>query len=208
MATLAQTYTRIILELNRDDMGTGGELEQAKIDAVDRAIEAHADELFWFNRKAGTANTVAATATVALPSGMRLALGVSYNQAPLTKVPLDQIEHLTTAGVPTQWAENEGAIQLYPVPDGVYALLVTGIEELGTPASAASNHWTTTAYDLTVAEAKLRLCRGSLRDPEGASLALGERDEALGKLRRETRRRGGVNLQSDLPVPTGYNLLT
>ena len=40
-----QLYARIILDLNRDDMGSGGELEQAKIDAVADAIELHAGEL-------------------------------------------------------------------------------------------------------------------------------------------------------------------
>lgn len=203
MATLAQTYTRLILELDRDDMGSGGALEQAKVDAVDRAIEHHADELFWFNRKTGTANTVASTATVALPTGMRLALAISYNETPLTKRPLDEIQHFdVTTGLPTSWAENDGAIQLHPIPDGVYTLDIFGIEELGTPASASSNSWTTTAYDLIIAEAKLRLCRGVLRDPEGAAFARNERDEMLAKLRRETRSRGRANLTSDLPIPT------
>lgn len=207
MATITQLYTRLILELDRaDDMGSGGTLEQAKIDAVTRAIEHHADELFWFNRLSGTATTVASTATVAVPSGMRLPLQVSYNQSPLTKVQLEDIQHLTATGTPTAWADNEGAIQLSPIPDGAYTLYVFGVEELGLPAT--TNAWSTTAYDLTIAEAKLRLCRGVLRDPEGAQLAFGEREEALGHLRRETRRRAAVGLTTDLPVPTGFNILT
>lgn len=207
MATLAEAYTRLILELDRDDMGSGGALEQAKIDAVDRAIEAHADELFWFNRKSGTADTAASTATIALPAGMRIALAVSYEGSLLAKRPLDAIQHLDAAtGIPAAWAENDGAIQLHPVPDGAYCLDLFGIEEIGTPASGASNAWTTHAYDLTIAEAKLRLCRGVLRDPEGAALALAERDEALAKLRRETRRRGSAPLVSDLPAPAGFDI--
>src|SRR4051812_45852643 len=77
MATLTQLYARIILDTNRDDMGSGGELEQAKIDAVADAIARHASEFFWFNRASGTVTTVAGTATAALPAGMRIAQIVS-----------------------------------------------------------------------------------------------------------------------------------
>lgn len=206
MATITALYTRLILELNRDDMGSGGELEQAKIDAVARAIEHHADELFWFNRTSGTKATVGGTATIALPTGMRIATSVSYNQVPLVKVRLDQIQHLTDTGEPTQWAENDGAIQLYPVPSGVYTLSLYGIADLGVPAS--TNEWSTEAYDLIIATAKKNLCRGPLRDFDGAAAAKDEEDDALTHLRRETRRRGITALVSDIPVPRDYNILT
>jgi len=54
MSTLAELKTRIILDTNRDDMGAGGELEQALADAIADAIEFHAGTLFWFNRASGT----------------------------------------------------------------------------------------------------------------------------------------------------------
>lgn len=206
MATIAQLYTRIILDTNRDDMGSGGELEQAKIDAVADAIATYASELFWFNRKTGTASTVASTATVALPSGMRIPLVVSYNQSPLRQVGLEDIEHLTSTGTPTAWAENEGVIQLSPIPDAVYSLKVTGIAELGVPAS--TNEWTTEAYKLILNEAKLTLYAGPLRDPEGAKLAMVMRDDALSALRRETRRRGRMGLVADLPGSAAFNINT
>ncbi len=211
MATITQLYTRIILDTNRDDMGSGGELEQAKIDAVADAIENYADELFWFNRKSGTAPTVANTATVALPSGMRIPTLVNYLGSPLLKVPLEAIEaaqnvSTPTVGPPSQWAEDEGLIRLYPTPDAVYTIGVFGIAELGVPAT--TNEWSVEGYRLILAEAKKILYRGPLRDPEGAALANDEIAEALTKLRRETRRRGVVSATTDIPVPTRFNILT
>ena len=96
--------------------------------------------MFWFNRLSSTKATVAATDTIALPSGMRLALQLSYDGEPLLKVALNSIEALTEdSGRPTHWAENDGSIQLWPIPDAVYTLDVYGIAELGTPSAGDSN---------------------------------------------------------------------
>jgi len=209
MATLAQLYTRIILDTNRDDMGAGGELEQAKIDAVADAIELHADEAFWFNRASGTVSTVAGTAIVALPAGMRIARLVTWLGAPLRKVPLAAIESIVdaaapAAGPPARWAEEDGAIHLWPVPDAAYPLAVYGIAELGVPAS--SNGWTEEGFRLILAEAKKILCRGPLRDTEGLALANDEAREALLKLRRESRRRGAAPPDSEPAAPAGFDI--
>jgi hypothetical protein len=211
VATLTQLYTAIILDTNRDDMGSGGELEQAKIDAVARAVETWADEQFWFNRKSGTVTTTASTATSAQPTGMRVPLVVSYLGSALSKVPLETIEQSYNAaspatGIPSSWAEDGGTIHWYPTPDAAYALSTYGLADLGVPASGSSNAWTAEAYDLILTEAKIILCRGPLRDPDGLALAKDGRDEALAHLRRETRRRGMAPLTSDLPVPTTFNI--
>ena len=58
MATLAQLKTRIILEVDRDDLGSGGEAEQALIDACTDAIEHYSGEEFWFNRASGSGDTL------------------------------------------------------------------------------------------------------------------------------------------------------
>lgn len=211
MATITQLYTRIILDTNRDDMGSGGELEQAKIDAVADAIETYADEQFWFNRKSGNVTTTGSTATVALPSGMRIATVVTYLGNALLKVSLEDIESNVNAvtpvtGVPAKWAEDNGSIHLWPVPDSAYTLGVYGIADLGVPAP--SNAWTVEGYRLILAAAKKILFRGPLRDPDGLSMAKDEETEALTKLRREMRRRCSAGLVSDLPVPTGFNIVT
>ena len=199
MATLTQLYTRLILDLDRDDMGSGGELEQAKIDAVDEAIETYSDEPFWFNRANGTGNTVASTATIALPAGIRFPYLVSYLGEELDKVPLLAIQYRTETGVPSQWAANESTIQLWPIPNAVYTLAVFGLDSTAAPALGASNFWTTEAYRLILNEAKLILCRGPLRDPDGAQMAAQARNEALSGIRSESRRRDVSALRTDLP---------
>jgi hypothetical protein len=208
MATLAQIYTRIILETARDDMASGGELEQAKVDAVAGAIEFHADEQFWFNRHSGTGNTTAADATLTMPTGLRVATVVAYNGTELEKRPLEELEFRTETGPPQKWAENEGTIQLWPIPDGIYAITVFGLATAEAPLSASSNVWTTEAADLIVATAKGRLCRGPLRDVEGAGLADIDETRALAKLRRETRRRNRAGLVTDIPIPDNFNIVT
>jgi len=209
MATLAALKTRIILDTNRDDMGAGGELEQALTDAIADAIELHADTLFWFNRASATAATAAGTATVALPAGLRIALSVTYLGAPLLKVPLAAIEAAAdaaapAAGPPARWAEESGAIRLDPVPDAAYALGVHGIAELGVPALA--NAWTEEGVRLILAEAKKILFRGPLRDTEGLALAADEAREALARLRRETARRAAAPLAAGLPGAAGFDI--
>jgi len=210
MATLTQLYARIILDTNRDDMGSGGELEQAKIDAVADAIAGHAGELFWFNRASGSVTTMAGTATIALPAGMRIARVVTCSGAALRKVPLEAIEGMTNAaapaaGPPSLWAEEAGAIRLWPTPDAPYALTLYGIAELGVPA--ASNAWTVEGFRLILAEAKRILFRGALRDPDGLALASDEAREALAALRRETSRRGAAPPATELPAPAAFNIV-
>ncbi|HEX5184241.1 MAG TPA: hypothetical protein VFW19_13975 [Allosphingosinicella sp.] len=212
MATLTDLYTRIILDTNRDDLGAGGELEQAKIDAVADAIETWADELFWFNRASGTVTTVPNIATAALPAGMRSATIVSYLGAPLRKVPVENLERSfdpanIVKGQPTDWATYLDDLSFYPTPDAAYALVVYGTADLGVPAT--SNAWTVEGYRLILATAKKILCRGSLRDPDGLALARDEEQEALDKLRRETRRRGAAPRAIELPVnPPAFNIVT
>lgn len=208
MATLTALYTRIILDTNRDDMGSGGELEQAKIDAVADAIQHFKAEQFWFNRASGSGNTTADDATLAVPTGVHVPNVVSYNGGALVRVPLADIECRTETGVPSKWAENEEQIQLWPIPDAAYAISVYGTADIDAPATGNdSNIWTTEAYDLILAEAKVILCRGPLRDPEGLGLAKDARAEALSALRRESRRRSASPLQTDLLVGEPFDII-
>jgi hypothetical protein len=206
MATLAELYTRLILDLCRDDLGSGGELEQAKVDAVSAAITRWKSEQFWFNRASGSGNTANGVATIAIPSGVHVPEVVSYLGEALHRVPVSEIAYRTETGVPSEWAENEGSIQLWPIPDGVYSLTVSGTADTSAPALGASNIWTTEAYELILAEAKVILCRGPLRDPEGAIMAKDAREEALTSLRRETRRRSASPRRTDLPLTESFNI--
>ena len=190
MPTLAELKARIVTETNRDDIAPGGELETLLKDTIARAIEHHADELFWFNRASGAAETVAETATVAMPAGLRIALSVSCGGSPLRKIAGEDMLGLSGGGRPLLWAEEDGAIRLWPVPDSVYPLSLAGIAELGVPAD--SNEWTEAGCDLIAARVRMLLCRDVLRDLDGVRLAASAEEEALTRLRRETRRRARV----------------
>lgn len=196
MATLAELKTRIRLETNKDDIAASGEAETALTTALTQAVEYYSSEQFWFNRASGSGNTSASTATIALPSGIRYPHAVSYLGETLRKVDLHEIEHRTETGLPTRWAENEGAIQLWPIPDATYSLSVFGLASTTLPADGASNIWTTEALDLICARAKFLLYRDIWRDVEAVKLAAQAEGEALSRLRQETRRRGMSPLRS------------
>src|SRR4051794_17863916 len=113
MSSLAELKTRIADELTRDDMGTGGEAEDALSRAIDSAIAHYADEMGWFNRLSGTATTTASS-TAALPTGMRYATQVSYLEEPLIRDELENLEPLIETGIPTRWAMSGDSLYLYP----------------------------------------------------------------------------------------------
>jgi hypothetical protein len=198
MPTFAELKTRIIAETNRDDMGSGGELETVLAETIARAIEHHSDEGFWFNRIVVAAETSASVATVELPAELRIALAIACDGAKLRKAASETIAALAGSGRPILWGEEDEAVRLWPVPDAAYALSLSGIAELGVPAD--SNAWTEAGYDLIAARTRMLLCRDVLRDVEGAQLAAQAEEEALTKLRRETRRRARLKLAVDLPA--------
>lgn len=206
MATIDQLYTRIILDTNRDDMSSGGELEQAKIDAVTAAIDKHKAEPLWFNRASGSGVTSPANAALPIPSGVFVPAIVAYRGEALARVPLGDIEHRAETGLPTHWAANEETIQLWPIPDAAYTLFVYGTADIDAPAAGEANIWTTQAYDLILAEAKAILCRGPLRDPEGLILAKDAREEALAALRRQSRTRSVSPLKTQLSISDHFNI--
>ena len=196
MATLDELKTRIILEIDRDDLAAGGEVEQALIDAYTDAIEYYSDQSFWFNRASGSANTVAGVALVLLPAGLRFADGLAFNNQPLTKIALAGIQNRPGTGVPSHWAESGGAVQLWPTPDAVYPITFQGLSSTGVPATGGgANFWTTEAYTLIVARSKATLFR-IFKEYDAMQSAQAEEAEALSRLLSETRRRGAIPLKA------------
>ncbi len=202
MATLLELKTRIRLETNKDDIASDGEAETALITAITQAIEYYSAERFWFNRASGTANTSASTAAIALPAGIRYPRAVSYLSTLLRRADLGEIEYRSETGPPSRWAENEGAIQLWPIPDATYTLAVYGLAATGIPASdGAANIWTVEALDLICARAKFLLYRDVWRDMDAVHLAASAEGEALSSLPNDPRRRGIAPLRSSGDEP-------
>lgn len=197
MATLAELKTRIILETNKDDLAEGEESADALTTAIDRAIEFHADEAFWFNQDSGTVSTTSGTGYVAKPYAVRVPKVVAYNGCPLQKAPLSSVQHRTDSGLPRQWAAAGSRIYLFPIPDSTYSLSIYGIAQIDAPEDDEDETvWTNEAYDLIAARTRFLLYRDIYRDVEGSQLAAQAEGEALSRLRRESRARGISPLQS------------
>lgn len=195
MATLDQLKTRIILEIDRDDLGAGGEAEQALIDAYTDAIEYYSDTSFWFNRASGSANTIAGVPTLSLPAGLRFADSLACNGDVLKKVALADIQDRTGTGVSSHWAETGNSVQLWPIPDGTYLITFHGLSSVGIPTGGSSNFWTTEASKLIVARSKVGLLR-LFKEYDAMQAAQAEEAEALSRLRSETRRRATTPLRA------------
>lgn len=210
MPTLADIKTRIATEMVRDDLLD--DLAAQLLIHIQRACEFYSDERFWFNAIIdNTAATVAATDTVAVPSTVRrvdrVTIPASYQE--LREVQLDDIDPLSgsMSSIPYAYAYLNDTLKLYPIPDAVYALRITGLKQIDAPAvDADTSVWTNQAQDLIVGRAKYTLYRGQFRDEGGASLALAETTEALARLKRETARRLETPLRPNMAPRRRYNI--
>lgn len=190
MTTLADLKTRIIAELNRDDLSDT--LATQLLTHIRRACEYYADEKFWFNALLASVDTVASTSTVDVPVTFR-----RIDQVSLTAYNTDLQERILTDmpiypvyGVPNCYAYYNDKLTLSPIPNAVYTLAMTGLAQIAAPAlDADTSVWTNEAQDLIVARTKMTLYRGQFRDTEGTQLAIAETQEIFNKLKRETARR-------------------
>lgn len=203
MATYLELRTRIISEMNRDDLAD--ELATQLATHIAQSCEYYADERFWFNAIVTTAPTTGGVETVAVPATVRRIdkLTIAAQYAELQEITLPQFEEpgSTSPGQPSQYAYYNDAVKLWPIPDGVYSLQFTGLKQIDAPvADSDTNEWTTEAYDLIVAHTKMRLYRGQFRDPEGAQMAKDEALEAFNRLKRETAKRLATPLRPTNPM--------
>lgn len=197
MATYAELKARIIREVNRDDLGSGEELELSLTKAIARAIEFYQDRRFWFNQTIATAVTVASVQNVTRPATIRTIdrLSIASLDQELEKRSLAYIESLADqspqTGQPYDYAEYGDYVRLWPIPNAVYTLKFVGVlQEPALSADADENVWTTHAEDLIAARARMLLWRDQFNDPRIGNAQAAEA-EALGQLRSETVRRLG-----------------
>lgn len=105
----------------------------------------------------------------------------------------------TLVAQPTRWSYDAEQMRLYPIPDGVYPIGLTGTQRLSALAQPTdASAWTQDAFDLIRSEAKLILAREVIYDAqlEAASLKAIYGDPTnpqergyLTVLKNETRRR-------------------
>jgi len=200
MATYTTLKTRIITETHRSDLSTdfATVLDQHVADAV--AEFAH--ERFYFNTVRTTANTVASTATVALPSGVRIIDRVFYD-GELRKVALTNVPEEQSEGVPTAWADYASGIWLDPIPDAIYALTIVGIADVAAPSAGSDdNIWTNQAAKLICKQVQATLFRDVFRDTEQAAVQFGAAQMELRRLKRESARRAKAPMTFDSALYT------
>ena len=206
MATLADLKTRIIAEMVRDDLSD--DLATQLLTHIQRACEFYADDKFWFNAAIASVDTVASTQTIDVPATMRRVDRVTipaYDEE-LIEVTLQDLAFYPLESIPRGYAYYNDQLKLYPTPDAVYSLQLTGLAQVDAPAlDADTSIWTNEAQDLIVARTKMTLYRAQFRDPEGTQLALAEVQDVYNKLKRETARRLETKLRIRHPR-RGYNI--
>lgn len=206
MTTLADLKTRIIAEMVRDDLSD--DLAAQLLIHIQKACRYYQNEKFWFNSLVASVSTVANTATIDIPSTfVRVdqvvipAYGSELQEQTLGGMPIYPVY-----GPPNQYAYYNDQLTLYPIPNAVYSLELTGVAHADAPAvDADTSFWTNEAADLIVARTKMTLFRDQFRDPEGTQLAQADAQEVLAQLKRETARRLETKLRPRV-ARRGYNI--
>ena len=208
MVTFATQKLRIATEMVRGDLASGGELETVLEQHYQDAVEYYANEKFWFNTLRTTANTVAATATITVPTTIRRVERVvvdAYDRE-LVEVTLANLPDDDSTGVPSRYAYYNDTLRLWPTPDAIYTLVFYGIAKVAAPTAAADDSiWTNEAAPLIRAHTKMSLYRGIFRDATGIAMAAAEASDAHRRLLRETARRLETPIRAQVPV-AAYNI--
>lgn len=198
MGTYLDLINRIADESLRPDMSG-----QIKL-CVQEAIAHHEVERYWFNQfRDRTFDTVPGrefydgTDLSDIPDLLELdAVTITNGGARmiLSSSSYGEIEAISVAvgtrGQPTRYAFWGQMLRLYPVPDAVYAVRLSGLFKL--PALAADgdqNAWTNEAEDLIRHRAKSILYSQYLRDDANAARAAALEGAARDRLATSTARR-------------------
>ncbi|MBL9034639.1 MAG: hypothetical protein JNN33_07750 [Rhodospirillaceae bacterium] len=198
MASYLDMVNRIADESLRADM-----VNQIKL-CIQEAIAHHEVERFWFNQfRDRTFDTVAGrefydgtdldeipdvleldTVTIAIGGARRLLSRAAYAEIEAANADMN------ARGQPTSYAYWGRMLRLYPVPDAVYTLRLSGLFKL--PALSADddqNAWTNDAEDLIRYRAKSIFYSQYLRDDANAARAAALEGSARERLAASTARR-------------------
>lgn len=206
---LGDLKARIVAELNRDDLET--DIPDLLLTHIQDACEYYSDTRFWFNTIVTTVSTVANTATVAIPSTVRIIDRVTlpaYDRE-LREVTLDNLPETVTNSIPSHYAYYNDSIRFYPTPDAAYTLNVYGISKVAAPAvDADTSIWTNEASRLIAAHACMTLCRNVFADDDGVARFKGAIIDWRDRLKRETKRRLVTPLRPTMWDNVSFNILT
>lgn len=205
--------------------GSGLTLSPIK-NAIQSAIAKWERTPFYFNEVYNAAlfstvinqefyTTAAAAAIATAPNIHRIHIAGSarYPLIRVSSAQLDDLAITATAAKPTHWSYFGANIRFYPIPDAVYALAVSYTQKVAAlSADGDTNVWTSDAFDLIKAEAKLILALEVIHDAEMAArmrIAIyGDPADPRSKgyyqaLQEETDRRARYDTQRLVDDPTG-----
>lgn len=202
MATLADLRQRIVDETNRDDLDTGGELAGALDRVIADAIDFYAAERWWFTEARVTSTTTAGNEYITRPAGTHIVdapfLVVGGVRFDITKRSMEYLEGLYSvpqSGQPTDHAEYQDTLRLWPTPNDVYTIIwlnIADVTALNYAVPTSENAWTNVGAPLIAARSKVLLYRDYFRFFDKIPGAQQQEQEAYDRLKGETNRRLGT----------------
>jgi hypothetical protein len=203
-STLGDLKTRIITEVNRDDLAD--DLANELNTLIAQAIDEYAVTPFWFNSFTRTdVNAVAGSQYVTIPDDVRdiqyvwvLIGGTRYIMRKLPETRIISLYTTPINGQPTDFSQINQTLHVWPTPNVAYPLILQVVEDVS-PAldysdDTSANAWTDTRIGQPLIKAcvKKMLYRDQLRDADGYSMAKSDEDDAYSKLRGESNKRLGT----------------
>lgn len=100
----------------------------------------------------------------------------------------------TTSALPVSFAYIDRKLRVYPYPDAIYPVRVTGHIKIAVPATddETGNEWFTEAYDLIMSRAKAELYAHRWEDPGQAAIMRAAETDALSRLVGTTNSKVGT----------------
>lgn len=204
MATLGDLKTRIITEVNRDDLADDLATELNTL--IAQAIDEYAVQPFWFNSFTRTdISAVAGSQYVTIPDDVRdiqyvwvLIGGTRYIMRKLPETRIISLYTTPINGQPTDFSQINQTLHVWPTPNISYPLILQVVEDVS-PAldysnDASANDWTDPRIGAPLIKAcvKKMLYRDQFRDQTGYQMCSSDEADAYSKLRGESNKRLGT----------------
>lgn len=147
--------------------------------AIQTAITAYENELFWFNEQQATSTTVAGFEYYTLPSDFIQMYSLArmsddFTWQTLEALSFDEIEEMNSSGrlaKPQYYCTFNEQLRLSPIPDVEYELRLSYLKSLPVvTADTDTTAWTNEAEPLIRAQAKAVLFLDVTHDPEQAQM--------------------------------------
>jgi hypothetical protein len=205
MTTLGEMKATIAAEIMRVD------LDDAISKEITKAINFYRSSRFWFNEKLDTVafDTVigqsqyTASDQSYIPNLIRMdSMIVTRNGSVTVIEPISELSMKRLIGginpladTPSYYSYYGQSLTIYPIPNGVYPIVIAGVIRVAAPADdvETDNVWMNEAEELIRSRAKRNIFLHWMEDSEAAQRMQTAETEALDELRRETSSRTQVS---------------